>query len=83
VLLQKIGEGLPDTVQARYNTLQQTLLAEEITPEEHNELLSLIDVVEQADADRLQALIELAQLRNITLDELMAQLGIQQPPAYV
>ncbi len=83
VLLQKIGEGLPDTVQARYNALQQKLLAEKITPEEHNELLGLIDVVEQADAVRLQALIELAQLRKVSLDELVGQLGIEQPPAYV
>jgi hypothetical protein len=30
-------------------------------------------------ADRLGALVELAKLRSITLDEVMSQLGIQFP----
>ena len=83
VLLQKIAESVADTVQDRYDMLQAKLLTEQITLDEHAELLDLIDIVEQADADRLQALIELAQLREITLDEVMAQLGIHPPPAYV
>lgn len=82
-LLQKIGEGLSESLQARYNGLQQKLLAEAITPDEHAELLGLIDVVEQADTDRLQALIDLAHRRKVSLDELMVQLGIQHPPVYV
>jgi len=36
-----------------------------------------------ADADRLKALIELSQLRQVSLDTVMNQFGIQQPPAYV
>ena len=59
------------------------MLAEEINAEEHQELLGLIDRVEKADADRLQSLIELSQLRQVSLDTVMNQLGIQQPPAYV
>jgi len=47
-----------------------------ITPEEHQNLLKLIDVVEQADGDRLQNLIQLSQLQNISLTELMGQLQI-------
>ena len=81
-LLQKLGEGLPDQIQRRYDVLQQKLLAEEIAPKEHQELLGLIDIVEQADVERLKCLIELSQLRQISLDELMAQLGIEAPPAY-
>jgi hypothetical protein len=41
-----------------------------------NPLLKLIDIVEQTDADRLQHLIQLSQLRNIPLTELMQQLDI-------
>ncbi len=82
-LLQRIGGGLPDDVQQRYDMLQQKLLAAEITPGEHQEFLELIDVVEQADAERLSHLIELAQLRQVSLDKLMDQLGVYPPPAYV
>lgn len=82
-LLQKIGEGLSDDVQNRYDELQKKLLAEQLSPDEHQELLNLIDVVENADAERLKHLIELAQLRRLSLDELIRQLGIHPPPAYV
>lgn len=82
-LLRKIGQGLSGTIQKRYDILQGKLLAEEINAEEHQELLGLIDRVEKADADRLQSLIELSQLRQVSLDTVMNQLGIQQPPAYV
>ena len=75
-LLQKIGEGLPNGVQERYGQLQKKLLSEEITSDEHEELLGLLEIVEDGDAKRLQSLIELSQLRNIGLDELMGQLGI-------
>ena len=82
-LLQKIGEGLSDDVQNRYDELQKKLLAEQLLPNEYQELLNLIDIVENVDAERLKHLIELAQLRRLTLDELTHQLGIHPPPAYV
>lgn len=47
-----------------------------ITPEEYQDLLKLIGIVEQADGDRLQNLILLSQLRNISLAELMEQLQV-------
>ena len=81
-LLKKIGEGIAEEVQSRYDALQQKLLAEQITAEEHSELLGLVDIVEQADAERLRNLIELAQLRKVSLDELMNQLGVHHPPAH-
>lgn len=78
-LLQQINQGLPEETQQRYNHLQAKLQAETITPAEHQELLTLIDTVEQADADRLQHLLTLAQLRQVPLNELMAQLCLQPP----
>jgi hypothetical protein len=69
-LLQAINQGLPESTQYRYNELQAKLQDEAIAPEEHQELLQLIDVVEQADAARLQALMELIQLRRQTLQNL-------------
>ena len=43
---------------------------------ERSELLNLVKVVEQADVVRLQALVELAQLRGVSLTTLMQDLDI-------
>jgi hypothetical protein len=63
-------------LQQQYNDLSAKMRSQTITPEEHQDLLKLIDIVEKADGDRLQHLIQLSQLRNISLAELMEQLQI-------
>ena len=75
-LLQKINQALPAELQQQYNDLSAKTRSQTITHEEHQDLLKLIDVVEQADCDRLQNLIQLSQLRDISLAELMKQLQI-------
>ena len=83
MLLQKINLGASDVIHKRYRELQAKLHHETISADEHQELLELIDEVELADAKRLQALLELAQLRQVSLDDLMHQLGIHAPqPIY-
>lgn len=82
-LLQKINQGLPADVQQRYDTLRAKLQNEMITEAEHQELLTLVDVVEQTDTERLNHLIALSQLRQVSLDDLLKQLEIRQPPIYV
>lgn len=82
-LLQKINQVLPEETQQQYDELSAKLRAEIITPQEHQSLLKLIDIVEQANCDRLQHLIQLSQLRNISLNELMAQLEIHHPEVHV
>jgi len=81
-LLQQINQTLPTDIQHRYTELKAKQHAETLTPAEHQELLTLIDRVEQADGDRLQHLIELAQLRQVPLPDLMQQLGIQPPAVH-
>ncbi|NOX63951.1 MAG: STAS/SEC14 domain-containing protein [Chloroflexi bacterium] len=81
-LLIKINQGLPVEMQERYDELMDKLRNGDISASEHQELLRLVDQIEQADAERLQYLIELARLRNISVDELMAQLGIHPPAVY-
>lgn len=81
-LLQQINRGLPEETQHRYNELRAKVQAETLTPEEHQELLALVDVVEQGDVDRLHHLIELSQLRQVPLPVLMEQLGIQTPAVH-
>ena len=81
-LLLQINQGLPPETQQRYDQLQAKLQAETISPEAHQDLLTLIDTVEQADAKRLEALMSLAQLRQVSLPDIMAQLDIQPPPVH-
>lgn len=78
-LLQKINQGLPAQMRQRYEELNDKLHEETILPEEHEELLQLVEQVELADAERLQHLIELARIRNISVEELMSQLDIRRP----
>ncbi len=78
-LLQKINNGVAPAVRERYRELNTKLLVEAITEEEHAEFLAIVDQIELADAERLQALIELARLRSLPVDQLMGQLGIRRP----
>lgn len=82
-ILQKINETLPDELQKQYNDLSAKMRSGIITPKEHDDLLKLINMVELADVERLQNLIHLSQLRNISLVELMQQLGIHSQPVHV
>ena len=81
-LLQQINQGLPPTIRSRYEELNAKLHEETITLAEHEELLQLSDQLEQADAERLRHLIALAQLRQVSIDTLMDQLGIRQSPVH-
>jgi hypothetical protein len=75
-LLQKINRGISPEIRQRYAELDAKLHAETITSAEQQELLKLTDQIELADAERIQDLIQLAHLRDISVDVLMAQLGI-------
>jgi hypothetical protein len=75
-LLQQINRGLPTDIRQRYDALNAKLHDDTITPKEHEELLTLIDRIELADAERMQLLVALAQLRGVSVDTLMEQLGI-------
>ena len=81
ILLQKIDRTLPAVIQQRYNDLRAKLQAETLTSIERQELLDLTDTVEQFDADRLQNLLAIAQLRQVSLPQLLQQLNISFPPA--
>jgi beta-glucosidase-like glycosyl hydrolase len=48
-----------------------------LTPSEHAELLQFVQQVEQQDLIRLEAMIELAQKRGISLADLLRDLGIE------
>ena len=50
-----------------------------LNQEEHQELLQVLDQIEQHDVKRLEALAELAQVRNVSIRVLMKDLGIHSP----
>lgn len=81
-LLRKINQGLPKELQKKYKVLLEKRRAEELTPKEHKELLSLSDQVEKLEAQRVEYLAEMARLRQTNMTDLMSSLGIQSP-AYV
>ena len=75
-LLLKINEDLPLAVQQRLDELISKRQTQSLTPAEHQELIHLTEQSEKVDADRMQHLLGLAALRNVSLDEVMRQLGI-------
>lgn len=79
-LLLKINNGLPEKTHARYRTLIRKRRAASLTEKEHTELLRLADESELMQAERLDALAELARLRDTTPRELMATFGIKPSP---
>ena len=67
---------LPSEKQQRFDLLRGKLHAESLTQSEELELQNLWQSVEQMNAKRLEALIELSQKRGIHLRVLMDELGI-------
>ena len=76
VLLMKINDAIPTTLQKRYGVLLSKNREETITPIEHQELRKIIDKIEIKNAERLEHLLELSRIRNVSLDEVMKQLHI-------
>lgn len=75
-LLMKINKAIPVTLQKRYEDLLIKNSEETIMPIEHEELLKVIEKVELRNAERLENLIELSRIRNVSLDILMKELHL-------
>jgi len=75
------NQGLPFDTQKRCDELVAKHKAETLTPDEHQELLGLIEQIEKSDAERIKHLADLARLRGTTLTALMKDLDIR-PLAY-
>ena len=79
-LLLKINQDIAPAARRRMNELIEKRDNRLITPAELEELIQLNDHAEAFGVERLKCLIELAALRNVTLDEVMSQLGIEPVP---
>ncbi len=78
-LLREIYRAKRPGFQERFDELNTKRRAFTLTPEEHKELLQLVDESEAFSVRRLEALVELAQLRQVLLPALMIQLGLKPP----
>jgi hypothetical protein len=82
-LLLAVNESFAHVQWQRYFELIDEREAETITKDELAELVELSNEIEEANAKRLQYLIELAQLRNVSLEQLMDDLDLKPAlPAY-
>ena len=72
-----INQSLPADQQKRVEELTEKMEFESITDAEHAELLRLTDAMESGQVKRLRAVAELAKVRNVSLGEMMRQLGLE------
>ncbi len=79
-LLQQINQGLPQEMWQRYHELLDKRREERLTPDEQAALIVLSDHIEEVNAHRIEHLVELARLRQTSLETLMQHLGIKAPP---
>lgn len=78
-LMLKINQGFTPVLQQRYDELLEKRDARTLTPEEYQELLALTDQVEAWNVERVQALSDLARVRQVSLPEVMRQLNLANP----
>ena len=75
-LLDIINRGFPEQFWRRYKVLFAKKDKGVLAENEYNELLGMVEQVEAYNVERLQALIGLAQIREMSLDTIMHELGI-------
>jgi preprotein translocase subunit SecA len=81
-LLMAINQAIPQKMQARYTDMIEKLENETMTPDENKAFLKLVDKMEAQNAKRLQYLLELSQLRGVSLETVMSQLHLNTPNAH-
>ena len=75
-LLSSIYSAIPAGLQKRFEVLSLRSHKGLLTDEEQTELVQTIDQLEQKHAERLEKLIELAQMRGVPLKTLMQELQL-------
>lgn len=76
LLLEEINSFIPVETWERYHFLRAKRTNETISTSESAEYDAINQQIEAATVKRLTLLIELSKIRNISLDELMQQLGL-------
>ncbi|MGB0929392.1 MAG: hypothetical protein ACPGVB_01360 [Chitinophagales bacterium] len=83
ILLKQINKGIAPNISNRFNELQQKQRTSKLNNKEQDELNTLVDNIELQEAKRLEAMITLAQIWNISLEELRNKLQIKPNEPYV
>ena len=77
VLLQELNEGFPSENWNRLKELDRKMEKESLNEKEKLELLQLSEDYENISVRRLKILVQLAEIRSVTVETLTSQLGIQ------
>ena len=77
-LLEKINKSISLNDTLRFKLLNQIHSEGRITEQEYAELSVLVEKIEKLNVSRLKYMTVLAQIRNLSVRELMNQLGINQ-----
>jgi hypothetical protein len=80
-LLLTINQSISPDLRTNYQDLRAKKEAETLSAQEYETLIQISNQIEQIGAQRIEALAKLAQLRQVSLLDLMATLGIQ-PVSY-
>jgi hypothetical protein len=75
-LLKKINLEISEAEWTNYRRLVKLRQNESLTEKEHEILILLGEKIEKANAKRLEYLAALAQLKNVSLKNIMDELGI-------
>ena len=78
ILLKKINKSLSIEQIERFKALNQKRIEDNISEQEYSELLILLEKVEKLNVNRLKYLTTLARLRDVSVRELMIQLGLSK-----
>lgn len=79
-LIKIIYSKLSAKTQNRYDELFEKRRAETLSKLEHQELTELIEVAEKHQVVWLKALVDLAKLRGVSIEEVKKQLGLPEYP---
>lgn len=75
-LFQKINYGFSEAFWERFQALNEKKEHNQLIETDRLELIAMTDKMEEANVERIKALIELAQIRKTDLEHLMTELGI-------
>ncbi|MBC8137489.1 MAG: hypothetical protein H8F28_16530 [Fibrella sp.] len=78
-LARQIQNAVPADLQRRFNRLyaKRRRAPETLTENEYAELLRLTDEIEAHDTERAHRIVRLAALRNVSVETVVAQLGLK------
>ena len=76
-LLEKINLDISEAEWTTYRHLIGLMRQERLTAQEHEELKALGDKIEVENAKRMKYIFDLAELRGVSAEKLMENLGIE------